>query len=175
MCGAIRRCACGKRERTFRKERASASSALWRKRRTWSLCRWRAWATVIAAALAVPASRYIPAARRNGTSRSGTAAWSECSASGRAGPRRRTTGRRGRTRAFCWWCARGAARSRHSARSGKLTVSGVRSADTKRRWRACAPCSCTASAASRSATRPMRRRRPSPIAAWTARPLWIWS
>ena len=65
----------------------------------------------------------------------------------------------------------GAARSRHSARSGKLTVSGVRSADTKRRWRACAPCSCTASAASRSATRPMRRRRPSPIAAWTARPL----
>lgn len=125
--------------------------------------------------LAVPASRYIPAARRNGTSRSGTAAWSECSASGRAGPRRRRTVRRGHTRAFCWWCVRSAERSRHSARSGKLTVSGVRSADTKRRWMGCGPCSCTVSAVSRSATRPMRRRRPSPIAAWTARHPWIWS
>mgnify|MGYP002990567014 CR=1 FL=1 len=43
---------------------------------------------------------HIPAARRNGTSRSGTAAWSECSASGRAGPRRRTTGRRGPYKGF---------------------------------------------------------------------------
>lgn len=87
----------------------------------------------------------------------------------------RPTGRRGRTRAFCWWCARSAARSRRSARSGKRTVSGVRSAGMKRRWRACAPCSCTVNAVSRSATRPTRRRRPSPIAAWTARHLWIWS
>ena len=122
------------------------------------------------------ASRYIPAARRNGTSRSGTAAWSECSASGRAGPQQqRRTKRRGRTRDFCWWCARSAARSRRSARSGKRTVSGVRSAGMKRRWMGCGPCSCTVSAVSRSATRPMRRRRPSPIAAWTARHLWIWS
>ncbi len=59
--------------------------------------------------------------------------------------------------------------------AGNLQLSGVRSAGMKRRWRACAPCSCTVSAVSRSATRPMRGRRPSPIAAWTARHPWIWS
>lgn len=40
------------------------------------------------------------AARRNGTSRSGTAAWSECSASGRAGPRRRRTSTQGPYKGF---------------------------------------------------------------------------